>query len=235
MSQSELPTGETKKTVVRSMFDQIAPTYEKANRVISFGFDKYGRRVALNELRLAPGSRIIDLASGTGDMYRMLAEIGHRPVACDLSFGMLHNARNNELRIQCDGTHLPFADNSVDGIVCGYALRNFVDLPSLFTELFRVLVPGGRFVAVDVSVPSNPVLKMGNRLWFAHMAPKLGWLISKNKSAYEYLPRSTSYLPDNETLTQHLIDAGAQNVHVSPLIGGSLILVSATKQPVRTS
>ncbi len=225
----DLPVGNKKKEMVRSMFDDIAPTYEKANSIISLGMDNYGRKVALKELRARPGSIVIDLASGTGDMYRLLEQQSMKPIACDLSFGMLAHAHPGENRIQCDGTLLPLETESCDAIVCGYALRNFVDLTKLFPELMRVLKPGGRFVAVDVSVPSNPLLRMGNKLWFAKIAPKIGWLISKNKSAYEYLPRSTAYLPSKAILTDMLSDSGATNISITDLIGGSLVLISATK------
>lgn len=225
-----LPTGETKKKMVQSMFDDIAPTYEKANRFISFGLDNYARKIALKELRLPSGSVVIDLASGTGDFSRMLEAAGSIPISCDLSFGMLANDKTTKSRVQCDGTYLPFPDSSVDGLVCGYGLRNFVDLQKLFPEIMRVLKPGGRFCAVDVSVPKNPILKAGNNLWFVRIAPKLGWLISKNKSAYEYLPRSTAYLPSKNILEEYLEDSFAENIQISDLIGGSLILISATKQ-----
>jgi demethylmenaquinone methyltransferase/2-methoxy-6-polyprenyl-1,4-benzoquinol methylase len=231
-THTPLPLGDEKKQMVQQMFDDIAPTYEKANRFISFGLDNYARRIAMKELRITPGSIVIDLASGTGDFSRMLSREAMTPVACDLSYGMLHNDSESQLRVQCDGTHLPFGDESVDAVVCGYALRNFVDLNELFPEIMRVLKPQGRFVAVDVTVPSNPVLKAGNKLWFARIAPKLGWLISKNKKAYEYLPRSTAYLPDRETLMLMLEKASAENINITPLIGGSLALISATKPRV---
>lgn len=231
-TMEELPTGDRKRTMVRSMFDDIAPTYEKTNRMISFGLDKYARRVALKELRVSPGSVVVDLASGTGDFARMLSAHNMTPLAVDLSYGMLANAHDVENRIQCDGTYLPLPDNSCDAVVSGYSLRNFVELSELFVEIMRVLHDGGRFVAVDVSVPINPVLKMGNRVWFAHVAPKIGWLISKNRKAYEYLPRSTAYLPTRERLVSLLVAAGAENVQVTPLIGGSLVLISATKKAV---
>ena len=229
---AELPTGAKKKSMVRSMFDDIAPTYERANSIISLGLDKRARNIAMKELRAAPGSLVIDLASGTGDLARMLNDNKITPLACDLSFGMLDNAHDTINRIQCDGSKMPFADNSCDAIICGYALRNFVDLESLFLEIMRVLKDGGRFVAVDVSVPRNPILKAGNKLWFAKIAPKLGWLISKNRSAYEYLPKSTAYLPPKSEIRDLLVESGGENVRISDLYGGSLILIRASKAPV---
>lgn len=229
-TSSVLPTGDKKKAMVRSMFDDIAPTYEKTNRIISFGLDNFARRIAIKELRARPQSVVIDLASGTGDFSRMLENNCIQALSCDLSFGMLAQDSQSLRRIQCDGTQMPFPSDSVDGVVCGYALRNFVDLETSFAEILRVIKPGGRCVAVDVSVPKNPLLRAGNRLWFAKIAPKLGWLISKNKKAYEYLPRSTAYLPEQDILVDMLERAGGENINISPLIGGSLILVSVTKR-----
>lgn len=229
MSTVELPQGNEKYKQVQEMFDDIAPTYEKANTLITFGLDKYARKIALQELRVTPGSVVIDMAAGTGDFSRMLSAQGAKPIACDFSYGMLQHAHGVNTRVQCDGTRMPFADNSCDAIVCGYGLRNFVELEKLFIDSMRVLKPGSRFVAVDVSVPSNPVLKAGNRLWLAHIAPKIGALVSKNKQAYEYLPESVSYLPSKSRIISMFEDLKAENIQVKPLIGGSLILVAATK------
>ena len=228
-SNSALPTGSEKKKMVREMFDTIAPTYEKANTFMTFGLDKYARNIALKELRLSEGSLILDLASGTGDFSRMLTNEGMKTVAVDLSHNMLKFAKDTKNPVQCDGTSLPFADASFDGVVCGYALRNFVDLNALIVEMHRVLKPGGKFIAVDVSVPTNPVIKFGNQLWFARIAPKIGRLISKNREAYEYLPRSTSYMPNDEKLTLMFEENGFEAVRVSRLVATSLIMVTAVR------
>lgn len=228
-TEPELPTGEEKKQMVKSMFDDIASTYETTNRFISLGLDRYARRIALKELRAPIGSTVFDLASGTGDLSRMIKAAHMVPISIDLSFGMLENAHGSENRIQCDGTQMPLASNSSDGIICGYGLRNFVDLDSLFVEAMRVLKVGSRFVAVDVSVPNNRILKLFNRLWLANIAPKIGSFISKNKSAYEYLPRSTAYLPVHNELKTMLENVGAENINITPIFGGSLILICATK------
>jgi len=224
-----LPQGDEKKQMVQEMFDDIAPTYEKTNRIISFGLDKKLRKLALKELRAKENTTVLDFASGTGDFTRMLTSTNIKTISCDLSFGMLDNGREIGNPIQCDGTKLPLPDECVDGVVCGYSLRNFVDLQDTFDEIFRVLKPGSRFVAIDVTVPKNPLVKFFNQLWFAKTAPKLGWLISKNKGAYEYLPRSTSYLPGKDVIAKQLKVAGGENISISPLVFDSLILICATK------
>lgn len=228
-NKAELPVGDKKKQMVQSMFDDIAPTYEKTNRFISLGLDRHARKIALKQLRAPENSTVVDLASGTGDFSRMLKSKNIVPISIDLSFGMLDNAKECENRIQCDGTKMPLSAESCQGMVCGYGLRNFVDLEQLFCEAMRVLSTGSRFVAVDVSVPSNRIFRQFNRLWLAKIAPKIGWIISKNKAAYEYLPRSTAYLPSYPELKQMLESSGAENVSVSPLFGGALVLICGTK------
>lgn len=226
---SDLPTGEEKKRIVRAMFDTIAPTYEKANTFMTFGLDKYARNILVKELRIADGSKVLDLASGTGDFSRIFSNLGHQTIAVDLSFNMLNVANNTPNKVQCDGTCLPFENDSFDAIVCGYALRNFVNLEELIIELFRVLKPGGKFMAVDVSVPTNKIMKLGNKLWFGKIAPKIGYAISKDKEAYAYLPKSTSYMPNDQILSQMFSDEGFDGVRVSRLVASSLIMVSASK------
>ena len=142
---------------------------------------------------------------------------------------MLNVANNTPNKVQCDGTCLPFENDSFDAIVCGYALRNFVNLEELIIELFRVLKPGGKFMAVDVSVPTNKIMKLGNKLWFGKIAPKIGYAISKDKEAYAYLPKSTSYMPNDQILSQMFSDEGFDGVRVSRLVASSLIMVSASK------
>ncbi|MEI2834792.1 MAG: ubiquinone/menaquinone biosynthesis methyltransferase [Acidimicrobiia bacterium] len=228
-SNNVLPQGEEKKKMVRAMFDSIAPTYEKANTYMTFGLDKYARKILVKELRIPQHSLILDLASGTGDFSRMFTKLGHDTLAVDLSFNMLKAGKDTKNKIQCDGTNLPFQNDSFDAIVCGYALRNFVNIDELIIELFRVLKPGGKFMAVDVSVPTNPIIKFGNQIWFNNIIPKIGRFISKNKEAYEYLPRSTSYLPSDDILSSKFKEQGFEAVRISRLVATSLIMINVTK------
>ncbi|MDH4078043.1 MAG: class I SAM-dependent methyltransferase, partial [Acidimicrobiia bacterium] len=141
MPRDRLPEGDEKRAAVRSMFDAIAPRYNLVNRVLTFGLDARWRRRAVRELRLGPGSAVLDLACGTGDLCLELASAGHRPVGVDLSFGMLAAARTPAPLVQGDLLALPVATSSVAGAVCGFALRNLVGLEPFFAELHRVLEP----------------------------------------------------------------------------------------------
>jgi demethylmenaquinone methyltransferase/2-methoxy-6-polyprenyl-1,4-benzoquinol methylase len=205
--RSELPEGDEKVRAVRDMFDAIAPRYDLVNRIMTFRLDVRWRRKAVAALSLPLGSTVLDLASGTGDMCIDLAAAGHRPVSVDLSLGMLRADRSGAPRVQADILRLPVADGSVDGITCGFALRNLVELPHFFAELGRVVRPGGRIALLDVGVPSNPVVRFGHSVYFGKIVPKIGGLLS-DPAAYRYLPRSVAYLPPAEQMVADLQASG---------------------------
>src|SRR3954462_3798528 len=123
-----LPTGDDKVVAVRDMFDAIAPRYDLVNRVMTFRMDVGWRRRTIRELALPHGSTVLDLACGTGDLCRGLAGAGLRPIGMDLSFGMLAAGPTGVPLAQADALRLPVADGSVDGVTCGFALRNFREL-----------------------------------------------------------------------------------------------------------
>ena len=139
---------------------------------------------------------MLDLACGTGDLCRDLAARGCAPVGVDFSAGMLAAAHVDAPLVRADGAHAARSPTrSFDGLTCGFALRNFVDLDAVFAECARVLRPGGRFAALDATVPTNPVMRAGNAVWFRGAVPLLGRLIAHDAEAYRYLPKSTAYLP----------------------------------------
>jgi demethylmenaquinone methyltransferase / 2-methoxy-6-polyprenyl-1,4-benzoquinol methylase len=228
MKSSELPQGENKVAAVRAMFDRIAPRYEKLNRVISLGLDSHWRTIAVSRLSLPPKSLVLDIACGTGDFCRLLEDRGHSPIGVDLSMGMLEHAHTNAPLIQADALQLPFADGSIDGITCGFGLRNFVELPKFFSESARVTRKGGRIALLDASLPDNKLVRAGHRIYFGKVVPKLGaWL--SDASAYEYLPASLSYLPPVDTMNQWLREAGYHDVIAKRFLGGAARLITATR------
>jgi demethylmenaquinone methyltransferase/2-methoxy-6-polyprenyl-1,4-benzoquinol methylase len=173
-----LPSGEAKRQAVREMFDTIAPRYDLVNRLMTFGLDRGWRRTAVRELGLDPGSRVLDVACGTGDLCRDLAAAGYRPIGVDLSLGMLRHARTAAPLLQGDALGLPLAPGSVDGAVSGFALRNFVALDGLFVELRRVVRAGGRISLLDVATPDHPVVRLGHKAYFGHVVPLVGAALS---------------------------------------------------------
>jgi demethylmenaquinone methyltransferase/2-methoxy-6-polyprenyl-1,4-benzoquinol methylase len=131
-------------------------------------------------------------------------------------------------RAQADAAHLPLLNGSVDGAVCGYALRNFTDLGGALCELGRVIRPGGRLAILEVAEPPPGVMRAGYRVWFEHVVPAIGGLLS-DREAYRYLPKSTSYLPAEHVLRSMLEEAGFRTVGRRLLNGGLSQLLTATR------
>ena len=219
MTRTTLPQGEEKTRQVRAMFDAIAPRYEMVNKFMTLGLDARWRRRAVTDLRLPRQSTVLDLAAGTGDFTRELVRQGHHPVATDLSLGMLQAGRAVTYRVQADASQLPFASATFDGVTCGYALRNFTDLAATFGEMARVVRPGGRISLLEVAEPTSGPLRAGFRLWFRHIVPWLGSLLS-NRAAYHYLPASTAYLPASDEIMLMLNEAGFSAVNHRRVMGG---------------
>lgn len=225
---TELPTGDDKVTAVRTMFDAIAPRYDMVNRIMTFRLDVRWRKKAVAELNLPPGSRVIDLASGTGDLCIDLRRANLHPLSFDLSFGMLAADRSDAPRTQADVLRLPLAASAVDGATCGFALRNLLDLRSFFVELARVVRPGGRIALLDVGVPKSRLIRLGHGFYFGKVVPKIGGLLSDG-AAYRYLPKSVAYLPEPEVMLQLLKDAGFSDAQHRVFSGGITQLLTATR------
>ena len=226
--QETLPQGDAKQQAVREMFDTIASRYDFVNRVMTFRLDTKWRKIAIETLRLSSPSCVLDLASGTGDLCISLKKRGHTAISVDLSYGMLSFDRSGAPRAQADILRLPFPESSVDAVICGFALRNLVDLSTFFVEIARVLIPGGRVVLLDVGVPHNPIIRFGNNIYFGKIVPKIGALFS-DKEAYRYLPRSVAYLPPRAELTAMLRSAGFSDAEHRQLSGGLTQLLSGTR------
>jgi demethylmenaquinone methyltransferase/2-methoxy-6-polyprenyl-1,4-benzoquinol methylase len=186
------------------------------------------RRRTVRDLRLPRGSTVLDLACGTGDLCRELTSGGHRPVGMDLSFGMLAAARTEAPLVEADALRLPVPPGGVDGVTCGFALRNFVELEPFFAELGRVVRPGGRIALLEVAEPPNPILRRGHAFYFGKVVPLIGGLLSDG-SAYRYLPKSVAYLPEPEVMLRLLAAQGFGQVSRELLSTGIAQLVTATR------
>jgi demethylmenaquinone methyltransferase/2-methoxy-6-polyprenyl-1,4-benzoquinol methylase len=220
------------------MFDAIAPRYDLVNRLMTFGLDQSWRRATVDALGLPAGAGVLDLACGTGDLSALARRRGYRTLGADLSWGMLSANRDAggsgpdspgaHPLLQCEASRLPLTTGSVDGIVCGYALRNFTDLAGSLAEAGRVLRPGGRIAVLEVAAPPPGLLRLGYRIWFEHAVPLLGGLLS-DADAYRYLPRSTAYLPDPPALQELFRQAGFATVNRRLLSGGLSQLITGTR------
>jgi demethylmenaquinone methyltransferase/2-methoxy-6-polyprenyl-1,4-benzoquinol methylase len=251
-----LPTGAEKVAAVDAMFDAIAPGYDVTNRVISLGFDVGWRRCTVRSLGLAPGAVVLDLACGTGDLCQELRRQGLVPVGTDRSAGMLEAARRRGAAsptaapataaaspsgraplVRGDGLALPFRAGALDGIVCGFALRNFAALAPVLSECARVLRPGGRLALLEVDAPSNPLLRLGHGVWFGKVVPFVGGLVAARSgapraraaAAYRYLPASVAYLPPAPELLALISTAGFRSVERRALSGGIAQLLTGTR------
>ena len=228
--EEALPTGSAKTQMVRQMFDTIAPRYDLVNRVMTLGLDQGWRRRTVAALELAPTSLVLDLACGTGDLVALLRASGYRPIGADLSFGMLASARpeTRGLVLEADGATLPLAAGALDGIVSGFALRNFSNLATIFAEAARVVRPGGRVSFLDVDAPALPLLRHGHQWWFTKVVPRIGAVFS-DPTAYRYLPRSVAYLPPAPEMRALFEQAGFDQVVQHRLSAGIVQLWSATR------
>ena len=212
------------------MFDAIAPRYELVNHLLTLNMDRRWRRRAVEDLQLAPASLVLDVATGTGDFGRELVRHEMCAVGVDLSFGMLTAGDVSFPLVQANAVSLPFLAASFDGVTCGYALRNFTDLEGSLSEMARVLRPGGRMSLLEVAEPTGRFLRWGFRIWFRHIVPCIGSLLS-DRSAYRYLPASTAYLPESNDVTAMLSRVGFTDVDHRMILGGLSQQFVATRRP----
>jgi len=226
---SVLPAPEEKAAKVEAMFDRVAPSYERLNRYISGGQDRRWRERMVRDLALPSGSRILDLACGTGDLCRDLERVaGHRPIGIDFSAGMLAHAHTDAPLVRGDALCLPVPDGAADGITCGFALRNFTSLPDFFAECARALRPGGRFAFLDPARPRFAPFRVGNDIWFHRIVPRIGAALG-DAEAYRYLPASTAYLPEPEEMLAMLRRAGFVDLERTTLMLGAVQLITGTR------
>ena len=227
-----LPQADEKATVVRTMFDRIAPSYDRMNRLITLGFDQRWRRSLIDSLGVDSADTVLDLACGTGDFALIARERGAQVVGLDFAGAMLAAARERCPDaiglVRGDALRLPLASGSVSVAVSGFALRNFVAIPPVLEELARVLRPGGRVGLLEVDEPRSGLLRLGHGLYFQRVVPALGALLSDGR-AYRYLPASAAYLPDGEGLRVMLEEAGFTSIEKRSHLGGAAQSITAVR------
>ena len=214
-----------KKEKIQQMFDEIAPSYDKLNHIMSLDVDKLWRRHALKEIVDGTPQQILDVACGTGDSTIVTAKAvapGSHVIGADISEGMMAlvmdkaRAAGVEDRVSlqvADGENLPFEDASFHRVTCAFGIRNFEHKELGLNEFYRVLKPGGKAVILELSVPRNRVLCWFYDLYFLHILPWIGGRISGDKAAYKYLPASVHAFPAPEVFQQMMRDAGFSRVH----------------------
>lgn len=212
-------TPQDKKEQVREMFDRIAPAYDRLNHVLSFQIDKLWRRRVVRIVRRMEPRRILDVATGTGDLALALARRirGVQVLGVDLSENMLAEARRKAIACGLDervilapgdAERLEVADASVDVATVAFGVRNFGDMEAGLGEIARVLRPGGAIVVLEFSTPDNPLFRKVYR-WYSHrLLPAVGGMVSRDRKAYEYLPASVDEFPAPGRFLEMLREAG---------------------------
>jgi demethylmenaquinone methyltransferase/2-methoxy-6-polyprenyl-1,4-benzoquinol methylase len=224
--------GPTKRARVEAMFDRIARRYDMLNRVISLGLDRGWRRSLVREVvRLAPGGRMLDVATGTGDLAFALSKAGAREVVgADISDGMLDVARQKAatakdrpaIRFErADAAALPFSDADFDAVTVAFGVRNFEDLEGGLRELARVLKPGGTLAVLELGKPRNGLLRAGHAVYTRAILPLIAGLVSGERAAYTYLPASVAAFPDPRRFGEILGEVGLSDVRTRAFALGS--------------
>lgn len=232
--------GETKKSEVKTMFNTIAPHYDFLNHALSFGIDKLWRKKAIRTLADMSNPTILDVATGTGDF----AIQAHKILKCkvigsDLSPEMLavakekakkRNLSENIEFVEADSEHLPFDDEQFDAVTVAFGARNYENLDLGLSEMARVLKTGGRMVVLEFSRPRRFPFKQVYMLYFKHILPRFGGMISHDKRAYEYLPQSVLAFPDGEEFEKHFVAVGMKPLKHIELTFGIATIYVALKQ-----
>lgn len=225
---------------VREMFDSIAPAYDFMNRAMTFGIDKLWRRRAVRTVASESPRRILDVATGTGDLAIALARrLGDATVeGVDLSDGMLEIGRRKVAEAGLEGRisfrtgdclALPYADGSFDAVTVAYGVRNFADIPAGYREMLRVLKPGGILAVLELSTPVNAIVKPFYKLYTRYLIPAAGRMVSKDVRAYSYLPESIAAVAQGEKMAAIMADAGFADARFRRLTLGTCTLYTGRK------
>ena len=231
---------EKKSVQVERMFDNIAPAYDQLNHTLSWGIDKSWRKRAINWLKPFQPQRMMDVATGTGDFAIQACRVLNPKelIGTDISEGMMNVGRQKvkdaglEGRISFakeDCTALTFPDNRFDAITVAFGVRNFEDLDKGLREMHRVLDTEGKLVILELSEPDWFPMKQLYALYSKVVIPTLGKLMSKDHSAYTYLPQSIKAFPQGEVMREIILKAGFKEAKFKRLTLGICTLYTATK------
>jgi demethylmenaquinone methyltransferase / 2-methoxy-6-polyprenyl-1,4-benzoquinol methylase len=230
-STTVLPAPSEKRSYVRRMFGAIAPRYDLMNRLMTLGRDQIWRRTVVRLCALPRGGRLLDVATGTGDIgYEALrADPSALVVGLDLTPEMMVVGRHKHQGLafpftEGDGLTLPFGDNTFDATASGFMMRNVVDVGTAFAEQLRVVKPGGRVVCLEITLPRTPVLGWLIEVYFFRVVPFVGRLISGNREAYMYLPESVAAFPPPPELQRIIESVGLRDVRYRTAMLGTIAI-----------
>ncbi len=212
------------------MFDRIAGFYDVMNSVMTAGLHHRWRERAADLARVGPGTKALDVATGTGDLAIALARRGAEVIGSDFSEGMLDRAREKSRAVrweQANAMGLPYDDDTFDAATVGFGARNFSDLDRGLAEMTRVVRPGGRVVVLEITTPHKPPLSTFFSLWFDRIVPLLGRITGEDQ-AYSYLPSSVKRFPGPRDLGTVMVGSGLTDVRWILTAGGIIALHSGT-------
>jgi len=233
------PVGQApgKRDHVEAMFDEIAPRYDLLNRVLSFGIDIWWRKQAvavLSDGLAGPPDLLMDMATGTADLAIEALSLNPRQViGVDISEGMLSFGRekladkkldHRIALVQGDAADLPFDDDTFDGAMVAFGVRNFENLGDGLAGMRRVLKRGAPLVVLETSQPTSFPFKQGYDVYSQHLMPRIGRAVSGNTEAYEYLPESARQFPHGEAFLREMREAGYTNTVAQPMTFGVVSL-----------
>jgi demethylmenaquinone methyltransferase/2-methoxy-6-polyprenyl-1,4-benzoquinol methylase len=224
---AQVPEAE-KSARVGEVFNRVAERYDLMNDLMSFGLHRLWKAFAVSLARIRPGERVLDVASGSGDLARAFAARGAEVWMSDINGPMLARGRDRMLdagrmppAVQCDAERLPFRDASFDCVSVGFGLRNMTHKGAALAEMARVLRPGGRLLVLEFSRVWKPLQKPYD-LYSFHVLPWLGERVAGDAAAYRYLAESIRMHPDQPALAAMLEQAGLERVEYFNLAAGAV-------------
>ena len=232
---------QSKKEQVEQMFDNIAPTYDRLNHVLSFNIDRIWRKRVMRIVRRSHPAMIMDIATGTGDLAIAMAKRteGAKILGIDLSEEMLRVARDKVAKLgfserivlqkgDAEDLHT-VADSSIDVVTVAFGVRNFEHLEKGLSELYRCLKPGGKLVVLEFSIPRNRLIRWVYAQYSHRLLPRIGAMISKDRQAYDYLPDSVEEFPSPERFMETLRGVGFTDTKAKSQSFGIAHIYCATK------
>ena len=225
------------KEQIGQLFDRIAGTYDGLNHGLSLNIDRLWRRKTVRLMQ--PAQHVLDVAIGTADLTIEMLRRGkaERVTGIDLSDQMMEIGQkktdkyqmSNVQFVHANAQSMPFENDTFDAVTCAFGCRNFQDLDEGLREMFRVLKPGGQVTILEFSYPSNRLVRALYDLYFTHVLPGIGRLVSRDKTAYTYLNKSVKSFCWGEAFAQHLCDAGFKKAAWTTLTCGIATIYTAHK------
>jgi ubiquinone/menaquinone biosynthesis methyltransferase len=227
-------TPDAKRTYTRRLFATIADRYDLITRLLSFGRDQAWKADLVRRVDVQRGTRVLDLACGTGDLAFLAVARGATAVGLDFTVRMLELARSKprgaDVRwVAGDMARLPMGPSTFDLITTGYGLRNVPDLRAALGEMYRVLAPGGRLCSLDFDRPDSPVIRGIYLTYLNAVGAVLGFLLHRDPDTYRYIPASIKRYPGARGVAAMLREAGFERVETVPVLGGFMAFHLAVK------